>query len=172
MTETEQVEARYMESRLTDDELKKLQTKKVKLDASKSMFAKKAKTQESFQQRAVETSDKLQNHLAEAFDLGKQYRDLLEDKTIPENKKFLDESREKEIIGQLISYAIKVNIDEDEHEGMGSVALLTLMMKCVLKMRDRYNDIEYKYHMLEKNHIRLEEKFNRLSSQVKSDGNK
>lgn len=171
MTE-EQVEARYMETHLTDDEIAKSQTKKVKLDASKSMFAKKSKTKESFQQRAIETSGKLQNNLTEAFDLGKQYRDLLEDKTIPENKKFLDESREKEIIGQLISYAIKVNIDEDEHEGMGSVALLTLMMKCVLKMRDRYNDIEYKYHMLEKNHIRLEEKFNRLSSQVKSDGSK
>lgn len=169
---SEEVEARYMESRIPEDELAKVQTKKVKLDPKKSRFAKKAKTREDFENRAHETSNKMQGHLMEAFDLGKAYRDLLEDKTIPENKNFLGESKEKEIIGQLISYAIKVNIDQDEHEGMGSVALLTLILKCVLKMRDRYNDIEYKYYMLEKNHARLEEKFNRLSSLVKPHENK
>ncbi|KKN61001.1 hypothetical protein LCGC14_0526260 [marine sediment metagenome] len=161
-----------MESRIPEDELENEQTKKVLLDPKKSKFAKKAKTRDNFEQRAVQTSERLQGHLTEAFDLGKKYKDLLEDKTISDNKGFLNESREKEIISKLIQYAVKVNVDQDEHEGMGSVALLTLILKCVLQMRDRYNDIEYKYHLLEKNHAKLEEKFNRLSSQVKSDESK
>ena len=161
-----------MESRIPEDELEKEQTKKVNLDPKKSRFALKAKTTEEFEQRAIQTSDKLRNNLTEAFELGRQYRELFEDKTISENKNFLNESREKEIIGKLIQYAVKVNIDEDEHEGMGSVALITLLLKSMIKMRDRYNDIEYKYHLLERNHVRLEEKFNRLSSLVKSDASK
>jgi hypothetical protein len=161
-----------MESRIPEDELEKSQTKKVLLDPKKSRFAKKAKTKEEFEQRASKTSERMQGNLAEAFELGKEYRDLLADKTISENKTFLTESREKEIVGKLINYAVKVNTDVDEYESMGSVALLTLLLKCVIKMRDRYNDIEYKYHMLEKNHARLEEKFNSLSSRVSQDETK
>ena len=161
-----------MESRIPEDELAKEQTKNVLLDPKKSRFAKKAKTKEEFKQRAVKVNTTRQGYLAEAYNLGKQYGSLLDDKTITENKNFLNESREKEIIGQLIEYAVRVNIDEVENEGMGSVTLITLLLKSMIKMRDRYNDIEYNYHILKKNHIRLEEKFNHLSSQVKSDESK
>ena len=172
MNEINQPEPRFMESRIPEDELEKEQTKKVNLDPKKSRFTKKTKTKEEFEQRAAETNDRLQGNLAEAFDLGKQYRELLEDKTITNNKSFLVESKEKEVISKLINYAVKVNTDRDEYEGMGSVALITLLLKCVIKMRDRYNDIEYKYHMLEKNAVKLEEKINRLSSRVKDDESK
>ncbi len=163
---------RLMESRIPEDELDKEHTKKVKLDPKKSRFSKKKNNKEEFEQRAKETNQKLQGHLVEAFELGKQYKELLEDKTISDNKTFLTENREKEIISKLINYAVKVNTDQNELEGMGSVALLTLLLKCVIRMRDRYNDIEYKYHILERNHIKLEEKFNKLSSQVKPDESK
>jgi hypothetical protein len=165
----ESKEPRFMESSIPDEEL---DIKKVNLDAKKSRFVKQKNTKEAFEQMARQTNEKMQGHLAEAFELGKQYRELLEDQTISENKNFLIESKEKEIVGKLVSYAIKVNADHNENEGMGSVAIVTLLLKCVLRMRDRYNDVAYKCHILEKNYTRLEEKFNLLSSRVKPDESK
>jgi len=163
---------RYLETNISEEELKKEHTKKVKLDNKKSRFSTKVNNKEEFEQKVISTNKKMQSHLVEAFELGKQYKDLLDNKTITDNKTFLAESKEKEIIGKLINYAVKINTDQNELEGMGSVALITLLLKCVIKMRDRYNDIEYKYHLLERNHIKLEEKFNKLSSRVSSGDSK
>lgn len=160
---------RFMESIIPEDELAKEQTKKVNLDPSKSRFTRKIRNKEEFEQLAVNANNQLQKNVVDAFELGKQFKALLNDKTIVANKNFLHESKEKEIIGKLIQYAIDVNCDQNETEGMGSVALITLLSKCLLTLRDRYNDIEYKYALLERNAIKLEEKFNRLSSLAKAD---
>ena len=165
-------EPRFLESNMSEEDLANEQTKRIGLDPKKSRFVKQHQHKEEFEQLVQKTNERTQNYLTEAFELGKQYKELLEDKTISDNKNFLVESKEKEIVGKLIMYAIKVNADQTEQEGMGSVAVLTLLLKCLLHIRDNYNDVVYKCHVLEKNYIKLEEKFNNLSSRISSDDTK
>ena len=165
-------EPRYFESQLTEEELKAEQTKTVKLDRSKSRFAQQTEKKQSFQQIAQEISDKGQSYLNEAFELGQEYKTILIDKTLSINKKFTHKNRENEVISKLMDFARKLNNDRNQPEGDGSVTLIVLLLKNLLFFRDKYNDIEYKYSMLEKNHIKLEEKFNRLSSRLDTDEKK
>lgn len=140
-------------------------TKTLKLDPKKSLFSKKAAVKNTFEERAQEVHSRMQGYLSEAFELGVQFKEFLEDKTVPSQMGALRRSREKEVIGKLVAFAIRVNNDQDENEGMGSVSILTLLLKTSLAMRDRYNELDYKYHELESYCTRLEAKLNKLSSQ-------
>lgn len=168
-------DVKNLESGLSKKELEELKERVnsgVKLSSKKSRLFGKINEKKNFEQMVNNANEQHQNYLSEAFELGKQYKELISDKIITDNKGYLVENREQEVIGKLIDYAVRVNNDKIEQKCMGSVTLLTLALKCIIKLRDRYNDIEYKYHILERNHIRLEEKFNRISSQTKLDENK
>ena len=160
-------DGRYLESSLSQKELEDEQFAKVKIDGKKSRFSKQPEQPSyNFKERARDIQNKFEGYLAEAFEYGKEYKEVLADKTLKDEKSFLNKSREEEIVAKLIDFAIKVNNDENEPEGQGSVTIIVLLLKCLYTMRDKYNDIEYKYYQLEKNHIKLEEKFNRLDEKI------
>lgn len=168
----EEEEPRYFESRLSVDELEQEQTKKVNLDRSKSRFSKRKEKPQLFEEKAAKINESNQNYLFEAFELGKEYKEILFNKTISANKTFIEESREQEVLGKIIDFARRANHDESEIEGSGSVTIIVLLLKCLLQLGDKYNDVEYKYHILEKNHVKLEKKFNLLSSEKSKDESK
>jgi len=125
-------------------------TKTVKLDAKKSRFAAKTEKKVGFEEAAKRTHDKLQGYQSQALELGRSFIKMINDKKLKCNKGPLENSFERETINKLISFAIDVNNDEHEREGMGSVGLITLMMNSILKMRDHINDLEHELSLIEK----------------------
>lgn len=137
----------------------------LKLSKKKSFLSnKKPSAQEALNNRAQDINSKRQQRLTRAWELGNEFKELLADKTVSSQMSEMKKSREREVINKLIEFAIEVNTDEDEHEGMGSVTLLTLALKILLQIRDKYNELDYKYHQLEKYASKLEVKLNSVSS--------
>lgn len=122
----------------------------IKIDGTRSRFAKQVQNKQIFEKRANEAFDKIQERQQQILELGSKYLSLMKDKTLFQNKGPTDFSIEKEILGNLISFAIEVNTDEVEPEGMGSVGLLTLLFKSAILMRDNFNQVEYRLEQLEK----------------------
>lgn len=125
-------------------------TKNVKLDSKKSRFAKQAETKQIFEKKVTEVHEKMVGRQQLIFELGKQFLDLLKDKTLTENKGPMHQSLEKEVLGKLTQFAIEVNNDENEGEGMGSISMIVLLFKSMMIMRDNCNRAEYKIEQLEK----------------------
>lgn len=125
-------------------------TKNVKLDSKKSRFARQAETKQNFENKVTEVHDKMMGRQQLIFELGKQFLDLLKDKTLAENKGPMQQSLEKEVIGKLTQFAMEVNNDDNEGEGMGSISMIVLLFKSMLIVRDNYNRVEYKIEQLEK----------------------
>jgi hypothetical protein len=136
------------DSNLTDEEAKQSLNKGLKLKPSKSSLAKK-QVAENFNQRVSETHKRLEGNLKSAYELATEFTRLMADSRIEDNVGPIDKSFEKEIIRKLINYAIQVNSDENEQEGMGSVSLITLLLKTLFKMRNKMNQMAYNNHMLE-----------------------
>lgn len=117
----------------------------LKLNNSKSILnslPKKANPAE-FQQKVQNTQDKILGYELEASQLAAMFQKLLEDKTLPENKNILSLEAERELIGKIVDIAIKLNNDENEQEGMGSVGTAILLFRAVLSQKDRINKLEY-----------------------------
>lgn len=118
---------------------------KKKLDPNKSRFAKESVEKKSFQEMAQEVHDKKMTYHQKMFELGNKYVEVLKDQTLPENKGPIAVSLENEILTNLINLAIRLNNDEVEEPraGMGSVSLLTLTLKYLVKLRDASNIKEF-----------------------------
>lgn len=100
-----------------------------------SPAALKEKANQANQQQTVYTE--------QGAELAMAFRKLLDDKKLSNNKTDTDFSIEKEILGKLVDLGISINIDENEQEGMGSIALITLLLKCILLQRDKINELEF-----------------------------
>jgi cell division protein ZapA (FtsZ GTPase activity inhibitor) len=134
--------------------------KTVKLNPKKSKFAPQFEARQAAEQldrAASEIHQKSQDRQQEIFELGSRFVEMMKDRTVPTQKGPVAQSVEREVLQQLINFAIEVNTDLNEpKEGMGSVSLLTLMLKVSLLMRDKHNVLEHKIHQLEQRLLQLE----------------
>ena len=153
------------EGSMSDEEGEAQQNSGLKLKPSRTRQVQKQARQD-FQRQAMNTHKKLEGHLKEAYELALEFNELMADTRLPENIGPYERSFEKESVRKLISYAIMVNADEQEQVGMGSVSLITLMVKTMFKMRDKMNQSSYDNHKLEKRVLQLEKSI--LSSQAKA----
>ncbi len=122
----------------------------LKIDSRKSRYVRQAETKQAFEKKAEEVHNKILSRNEQAFELGKQFLELMKDKTLPTNKGPMQQSLEREIINKLIAFGTELNNDELEKEGMGGISLLMLVFKSTLTMRDKYNVLEYKVEQLER----------------------
>lgn len=125
-------------------------TRPLKIDKSKSKFAKKIMEKEAFDEKVKNFHEKSQNRQQLAFELGKKFLAVINDTTLKQNKGPISSELEREVISDLINFAISINTDENEQEGMGSVSLLTLLYKALIIFRDNYNELSFKVDRLEK----------------------
>lgn len=157
---------RYME---VDPEASIQQNRKtVKLDSSRSQFVKKAQTEEEFSKKV----DSFQSNQVEknqrAAELAKDFWDLIKSTELTKTKGPILKNREKEIISNLILYGRELNNDPPQNadgsveDGVGSIAIITLLMKSILHHRDLCNELEYRLSEAEK-------QIKKLSSHGKSD---
>lgn len=130
------------------------QNNNIKLDAKKSRFNKqlieKNARKQSLKDKVEDIQEKNNSIEVKAFELSSQYVSFLYDKTLNENKSPIKIDFEKEIINNLSELALNLNNDESKPEGIGSVGLNTLLLKCLLKQRDIINELSYEVHNLKK----------------------
>lgn len=134
---------------------KKEHTPKVTLKqmpGQKSMFDNKPRppTQEEFRQQVQESQDKLSGYKKRAAELVVQFNKVITDRTLPQNKNVFNNETEKEMLQNMIQLAVEINNDQNEQEGMGSLAWITLLFNTLLRQRDRINELEYTTSVLQK----------------------
>jgi hypothetical protein len=157
-----------------DDSGPKGPNKGLKIPAGKSFLDNKPKkpSKEEFERESALANEKLNSHGIKAVDLSKSYLKLLDDKTLVANKSPLVLDIEKETMANLGQLAIDMNTDENEIEGIGSVGLCTLLLRCLFLQRDKINSLDYKISTLDQKvselTSELENKINTLDRGVEN----
>jgi len=116
----------------------------LKLNASKSMFSKKETQAPTFEDQAKDVHTLAEQRKIRGFELTQQFLGVFQNKTLLANKGPGEKQEEKDVIRSLSWFALELNNDHNEKEGIGSVSMITLIFNCLLKMRDGYNELEYK----------------------------
>jgi hypothetical protein len=139
-----------------DDDVPSIQSQKLGLknvSSQKSIFDSMPKkpTQEEFEQKVKTVQEKVSANKVKAADLAVNFGKILSDKTLPQNKNPFQKELEKEVVAQMVQWAVDVNNDPNEqYDGMGSMAWITLLLKVAISQRDKINQLEYLVSLLEK----------------------
>lgn len=123
------------------------------INGQKSMFDGKPKvpTQKEFEQNVQAVQDKASDYNERAADLFVKFSKAAGDKTHPQNRNMFNAEAETEMLQGMIQLAIEINNDPlEDNNGMGSLTLITCLLKTALSQRDRLNELEYAYFSLQK----------------------
>lgn len=82
--------------------------------------------------------------------MSSQFNQIMNDKTLKQNKNIFAREMERELLTKMAQLAIEVNNDQHEHEGMGSLSWIILLLKTCLNQRDKINQLEFSFSQLEK----------------------
>lgn len=129
----------------------------IKLNNADSVIKPKEDPKKKFEDRANTLHSKDEQFKKLAVEVGSLFIRVLEDRTLAENKGEIGKNIEKEALIKLIQLGIDMNIDESQDEGMGSMGVITLLIRGLLSQRDRINSLEYKV-------IKLTNAFNTFAS--------
>lgn len=121
----------------------------------------KPNTSAAFSEQADKVFNKIEEYKQRSFDLGSKFKAILADKRLAVNKTQINKDIEMETLSNLAGLANEINMDENQPEGAGGVALAMLIMKMLLIQRDAINEIDYSLE-------RLEKALNVLASEVKT----
>lgn len=110
----------------------------------------KRPTQEEFTKKVNQVQERNSSHKTRAAELSAQFAQILNDKTLKQNKNVFAKEMERELLTKMAQLAIEVNNDQNEHEGMGSLSWIVLLLKTCLNQRDKMNQLEFIVSQLEK----------------------
>lgn len=122
------------------------------ISSQKSIFdnAPKKQSQEDFNKVVRDAQEKGASFKSRTADLAIQFRKIIEDKTLPQNKSIFASEIEREVLSSIIKLASEINNDPNESEGIGSLSWIAQLFKITLLQRDRLNKIEYSLMQLDK----------------------
>ena len=134
-----------------DDELPVTNLKsKLNINNENSSAHKIEQSKIPFEKRAEEANDQNENYKRKAYELGKSFLKLIEDKTLVNNKSPMAKDIERETMLEVIKLGMDMNADENQPESMGSIGVITLILKGIVIQRDKINSLEYKVLDLER----------------------
>ena len=148
-----------------DDDNSDGQKSGLKINNNKSIFNSipKKPNPEKLKKEIQESQEQTMGYELEAAQLATLFQKLLEDKVLPDNKGLAHQESEKDLISKIVDVAIKLNNDENELEGMGSVGISLLLFRAVLYQKDRINQLAYSLQQADKKIKTLTEQINLLS---------
>jgi len=122
------------------------------VSSQKSIFdaMPKRQTQEDFTKKVNHVQEQVSSHKSRAAELSSHFNQIMADKTLKQNKNIFARDMERELLTKMAQLAIDVNNDQHEHEGMGSLSWIILLLKTCLNQRDRINQLEFFVSQLEK----------------------
>ena len=119
-------------------------------NVDKSSSTQKKATQEQFEKKVQEVQEKNSSYKRRASELAIQFKKVIEDKTLPQNKNIFANEIERELLANMIDLAVEINNDPNEQDGMGSLSWITLLLKTVISQRDKINKLEYALYNFDK----------------------
>lgn len=128
--------------------LKNVSPKKSSVQEASSL---KKESRSSFENKVDEqqTAEVLKRE--KAIKLAIKWQELIVNKTLPPNQTVYFKEVEKEILSKLVILGQELNIDETEHEGAGSLFLISLLLKTMIEYRNKINTLEYELDKLKNN---------------------
>lgn len=124
--------------------------KGVKLKSENSQFTKTTEQKQQFEDDADAFMAQKRERNKQALTLAQRFIEIVRDKTLIENKTLMAKQFEQEVCSDLVWLCLDINEDDSEREGMGSAAMINLLLKVVLNQRDMLNSVGYKITQLEK----------------------
>jgi hypothetical protein len=126
----------------------------LKKPENKSMFDNQPKKQEKaqqeeFKQRASEVNERFNSYNERAMEAVSSFMKLLDDQTIAKNKSSFAPQLEQEVIGKFQNLALDMEADELQPNGMGSIGVVTFLLKVALIQRDKINQLDYAISQLQ-----------------------
>jgi hypothetical protein len=109
-----------------------------------------------FNEQAKEVFLQYEDYKQRTWELSTRFKSMIEDKTLSENRTIISKDLEKEVLDKLVALSSEMNSDDNQPEGIGSIALSMLILKMLLLQRDTINSLAYKVDRLEKNNSKLE----------------
>jgi len=104
----------------------------------------------NFEEKAKKIESDKNSYKRKIGALASQLKNILNDKTLISNKSELDKIVEDDVLKEMLDLASKINSDQSEAEGTGSILLSAILLKMMLAYRDRANVLSYKLECLEK----------------------
>jgi hypothetical protein len=123
----------------------------LKLSAEKSRFSKSKKvepTEEDFKKEVQEFKKKEVEVRSKIAELTNRYKGAILDKTVSENKSPLQRDMESSIIQELANLGLRLDNDQDQPEGIGSIGLCNLLLQINVLQRDAINKLGYEISKL------------------------
>ena len=111
----------------------------------------------NFSEHAEDQHSKIEEYRGEMFRLATEFKRMINDQVLPENKGPIVANLEKENLDKLIRLSSAINQDDTQEEAAGCNALCMILMKCILSQRDNINKLSHSMHKMEM-HIRAQEK--------------
>jgi hypothetical protein len=121
---------------------------KINNDASIANALPTTPSKKEFEAEAKKVNETLNSYNDRALKLATDFRRIMNDATLPQNRNILSKELEREIITNLMQLAIDINTDQHEKDGMGSVGVEALIMNQLLTLRDRNNFLEFTLEQL------------------------
>jgi len=84
------------------------------------------------------------------MELSGKFKSTLKDRTLEENKGPIKKDYESELINQLCDVGLRMNNDQSQPEGLGSIGLNNLLFRAILIQRDTINDLAYQVVQMKK----------------------
>ena len=138
-----------------EDELEPNPIQKIglkQISSQKSIFENNPKkpSVESFDHTVKEYQNKSSNNKIRISELALLFNKSMADKTLKSNKTIFANEIEQDLLSRMIQLAIEINADTSEHEGMGSLGWITLLLKTCFSQRDKINNLEYAISKIER----------------------
>lgn len=122
------------------------------VSSQKSIFDDRPKrpTQDDLNKKVNQIQERKSLNQTRAAELSAQFSQLLNDKTLKQNKSVFAKEMERELLTKMVQLAIDVNNDQSEQEGMGSLSWIVVLFKACLFQRDKINQLEFNLSQLDK----------------------
>ena len=122
------------------------------VSSQKSMFdsVPKKPSAEEFNNKVKSIEDHLAKNKLLTQSLMSQYNNLLNDKTLVQNKNPFQKEFEKEVLAKMVKHACDFNNDLNEDDGIGSVIWISQLFNVTLFQRNKLNQLEYDVAQLKK----------------------
>ena len=101
-------------------------------------------------EKATEAAKRMEVYKNRTFELSGHLKQIMQDRTLIENKSPISKDIETETLNKLVILALEIDADQSQPEGFGSTALGMLTMKMLLLQRDTINAMAYAIEQLEK----------------------
>lgn len=83
-----------------------------------------------------------------ALQLATIFISVIKDKKLDSAKDPVTRDKEKQSVIDLIDFARLINSDEHQEDNIGTMSLLSTMMRLMIYQRDRLNELEYELHKM------------------------